>query len=73
MTNVLKLQNIEGCGQVSAPQNRVAPLAPSLAPMAALGAGPGAQAQATGASDLAALFECPVCFDYVLPPILQVS
>ena len=25
------------------------------------------------ASDLAALFECPVCFDYVLPPILQVS
>ena len=24
-------------------------------------------------SDLASLFECPVCFDYVLPPILQVS
>ena len=23
-------------------------------------------------SDLASLFECPVCFDYVLPPILQV-
>lgn len=23
--------------------------------------------------DLASLFECPVCFDYVLPPILQVS
>lgn len=22
--------------------------------------------------DLASLFECPVCFDYVLPPILQV-
>lgn len=22
-------------------------------------------------SDLASLFECPVCFDYVLPPILQ--
>ena len=21
--------------------------------------------------DLASLFECPVCFDYVLPPILQ--
>ena len=24
-------------------------------------------------SDLASLFECPVCFDYVLPPILQVN
>ena len=24
-------------------------------------------------SDLASLFECPVCFDYVLPPILQVT
>lgn len=22
-------------------------------------------------SDLASLFECPVCFDYVLPPIIQ--
>ena len=22
-------------------------------------------------NDLASLFECPVCFDYVLPPILQ--
>ena len=22
-------------------------------------------------TDLANLFECPVCFDYVLPPILQ--
>jgi hypothetical protein len=24
-------------------------------------------------NDLASLFECPVCFDYVLPPILQVT
>merc|ERR1719334_422737 len=24
-----------------------------------------------GNTDLASLFECPVCFDYVLPPILQ--
>lgn len=22
-------------------------------------------------TDLASLFECPVCFDYVLPPIIQ--
>lgn len=22
-------------------------------------------------ADLASLFECPVCFDYVLPPIIQ--
>ena len=27
----------------------------------------------TNQQDLASLFECPVCFDYVLPPILQVS
>lgn len=25
----------------------------------------------TMSTDLASLFECPVCFDYVLPPILQ--
>lgn len=25
----------------------------------------------TSNNDLASLFECPVCFDYVLPPILQ--
>ena len=29
-------------------------------------------ASATANQDLASLFECPVCFDYVLPPILQV-
>ena len=55
---------------VSAPnQNRVLPT-PAAAlpnPMAAIA---GAQ-QPTSASDLASLFECPVCFDYVLPPILQ--
>ena len=33
--------------------------------------GIGATSPAAG-SDLASLFECPVCFDYVLPPILQV-
>lgn len=25
----------------------------------------------SSATDLASFFECPVCFDYVLPPILQ--
>ena len=25
----------------------------------------------SSSTDLASLFECPVCFDYVLPPILQ--
>ena len=25
----------------------------------------------TSNTDLASLFECPVCFDYVLPPIIQ--
>lgn len=28
-------------------------------------------AASNAVSDLASLFECPVCFDYVLPPILQ--
>ena len=55
---------------VSAPnQNRVLPT-PAAAlpnPMSTIA---GAQ-QPTPASDLASLFECPVCFDYVLPPILQ--
>ena len=26
---------------------------------------------AANGTDLATLFECPVCFDYVLPPIIQ--
>lgn len=25
----------------------------------------------SSSTDLASLFECPVCFEYVLPPILQ--
>ena len=50
-------------------QNRVLPTpANTMPPMAAMAA---AAAQPTQASDLASLFECPVCFDYVLPPILQ--
>lgn len=32
---------------------------------------PTCTAQTPIAADLASLFECPVCFDYVLPPILQ--
>ena len=54
---------------VSAPnQNRVLPTPAATLPnpMAAIAA-----PQAAPASDLASLFECPVCFDYVLPPILQ--
>ena len=31
----------------------------------------GCASNLTSTSDLASLFECPVCFDYVLPPILQ--
>jgi len=38
--------------------------------MAGLGAGPEGR-NPSQHSELAALFECPVCFDYVLPPILQ--
>ncbi|XP_071441311.1 E3 ubiquitin-protein ligase Siah1-like isoform X1 [Hetaerina americana] len=30
-----------------------------------------AASTSTSAADLASLFECPVCFEYVLPPILQ--
>lgn len=32
---------------------------------------PTCTAQTPITADLASLFECPVCFDYVLPPILQ--
>ena len=28
-------------------------------------------ASSTNPTDLASLFECPVCFDYALPPIMQ--
>jgi len=33
--------------------------------------GGSASNSASISADLASLFECPVCFDYVLPPILQ--
>ena len=59
---------------VSAPnQNRVLPTPATnvLPPMAALQAAAVQPNQGAGGSDLASLFECPVCFDYVLPPILQ--
>ena len=53
-------------------QNRVLPTPANnvLAPMAAMAAAAAAQPN-PASSDLASLFECPVCFDYVLPPILQ--
>lgn len=31
----------------------------------------GSTAGNSSPADLASLFECPVCFDYVLPPIFQ--
>ena len=51
-------------------QNRVLPTQQTVTnamagPMAGLATSP------NPGSDLASLFECPVCFDYVLPPILQ--
>ena len=41
---------------------------------AALAAGGGMNLNSSSSNnqDLASLFECPVCFDYVLPPIMQV-
>ncbi|CAI9180798.1 unnamed protein product [Rangifer tarandus platyrhynchus] len=33
--------------------------------------GPDLSGTTASSSDLASLFECPVCFDYVIPPILQ--
>ena len=59
--------------QLSAPHhNRVLPvpaLPLALPPQnAAAEAVPASSSQSSG---LASLFECPVCFDYVLPPILQ--
>ena len=42
--------------------------------VAGLGAGSGMNLNTSSSNnqDLASLFECPVCFDYVLPPIMQV-
>ena len=42
--------------------------------VAGLGAGSGMNLNSSSSNnqDLASLFECPVCFDYVLPPIMQV-
>ena len=34
-------------------------------------AAPGTPPSGGTTADLASFFECPVCFDYVLPPILQ--
>merc|ERR1711953_399640 len=57
-----------------------APVAPTPSGSSAMGANPAPAAVALSMSltptsqtnqDLASLFECPVCFDYVLPPILQ--
>ena len=63
-----------GAGPVPTP---VAPMANTAAVAgtsnAALAAG-GALLNSSNSNnqDLASLFECPVCFDYVLPPIMQV-
>ncbi|XP_055501707.1 E3 ubiquitin-protein ligase SIAH1-like [Leucoraja erinacea] len=53
---------ILGAGVSSPPP----PLHPHQAAVAAAAA-----AAAAAAQELTSLFECPVCFDYVLPPILQ--
>lgn len=50
------------------------PVLPNTAPTAAVVAAAAAAivpGVANQSADLAALFECPVCFDYVLPPIFQ--
>lgn len=51
-----------GVGSVPGSGSAAASSAGSLPPAAALPGQP---------PELTALFECPVCFDYVLPPILQ--
>jgi len=47
------------------------PSAAASVSAAAAAACAAAAASSTANQDLASLFECPVCFDYVLPPILQ--
>ena len=66
------LPNGPGIPASAANQNRVLPTPATnvLPPMAAMAAAVAPNSGA-GGSDLASLFECPVCFDYVLPPILQ--
>jgi len=52
-------------------QNRVLPTQVTAAPNMAATPMAGLATSINPGSDLASLFECPVCFDYVLPPILQ--
>ena len=71
-------------GPVGGP-NGVQPGPTPVAPMASVAAVAGTSNAALAAGginlnssssnnqDLASLFECPVCFDYVLPPIMQVK
>eukprot|EP00918_Siedleckia_nematoides_P092334 GHVU01202784.1.p1 GENE.GHVU01202784.1~~GHVU01202784.1.p1 ORF type:complete len:305 (+),score=22.57 GHVU01202784.1:66-980(+) len=53
-------------------KNRHGPVVPATTTPAGLPAAAAAAAAATASgNDLASLFECPVCFDYALPPIMQ--
>ncbi|RUS89919.1 hypothetical protein EGW08_002360 [Elysia chlorotica] len=54
--------------QVPAMPNTALPMQTSDLPSAVW---PGQSANPNGNSDLASFFECPVCFDYALPPIMQ--
>ena len=56
-----------------APMTNTAQVAGTSNAALALGGGLNLNTSGSNNQDLASLFECPVCFDYVLPPIMQVK
>lgn len=67
---------MDNSGEYKHIPNHGAPAATPSALIAAQQANSSDKMRRTGPNppkeDLASLFECPVCFDYVLPPIIQV-
>ena len=55
-----------------APMANTAQVAGTSNAALAVGGGMNLNSSSSNNQDLASLFECPVCFDYVLPPIMQV-
>ena len=74
MSNLPREQNLEGrVVSCSAATPLVAAPAAVASHFAVVKAEETGGASGSTSTDLASHFECPVCFDYVLPPILQCS
>ena len=78
-TSIHGAAGVNAAGVQGAGASNIQNVAPQHSSAAAVAGGSSVAAAAVAAvaanstnQDLASLFECPVCFDYVLPPILQV-